>query len=228
MAIVALDFAPPAYPGFVKLNIYELDSPVGTPTLIETVNDIGTYPSYITRYTTNFAVDALDWFAVDFEDDKGAKTLRSIPMQGGTTSAVAIIVSRVILRDPTIDENVAIQESEGVIRAITGQDPYVVDTSLLTADQLSGMTFLTMARSYIGSIITSGSESDYVAGLVSQKSSSTVDKKQKLIEWLIDQANVLLGTNFSVVMLLEDFDPTGLGTATSIEVDQSRLILEIE
>lgn len=230
-ANVILDFVPPDVPGFTKLLIYESATQAGAPgTLIETVTDIGEYPDYITRYTTTQAASGTGWFSVQFEDEQGGRTTVSDSVQGGTFTAISKLIQRVLSRDSTLDENVVLQEAEAVLATIMNvDDPYTVDVATITYPQWVGMTYLVLARSYIGELVSGGESESYTAGLVSQKSASAdAEKRLKLIKELIDFANIELGLNYSIVMLLEDIDPTGLGSITSVTYDQSRLLLEID
>lgn len=226
MASVILDFVPPLSPGVTKLHIYEAPTQGGVFSPIETVEDVGTYPTYISQYSTDQATSTDNWFAIQWEDDKGVRGDLSAPIQGNTTTLIGRIVSRVLLRDPTIDENVAVQEAEAAVAAYYGvDDPYTITT--FTYPEISGLTWLTMARAYIGSLVVSGSAGDsYTAGLVSQKSSSgsTADKS-KMVEEFINLANSALGLNLTYVALLQDIDPLGIGTVSAIEYDQSRLTI---
>ena len=46
------------------------------------------------------------------------------------------------------------------------------------------------------------------------------------LDWLIAQANGFLGTNFSVIMVMEELEIAG-GFAGEVTMDQTRLIVEI-
>jgi hypothetical protein len=218
---VALDFVKPETPNYVSLKIYEATLEAGPYSLIETV--AVTYPNYPTRWTTNMATALTNWFAIEWVDDKGAVSPRSNPVKGGTENVVGMIVSRVTLRDPTISEEIAKQEAEAVISRFYGVDPYSMSITP-TYTELSALTYLVLARTYIGQIVTSSSGEQYTAGLVSQKSSTASSDRTKLIKWLLDQANILLGQTV-VVMLMEDFDPTGIGAISSLDLDISRGII---
>jgi hypothetical protein len=222
MASVRLDFIPPDTPGITKLHIYESPTLNGVFNEIETVTSVGSYPTYITYHTTKLANDIADWFAIQWEDADGALSGLSQPIQGGTTTLVQQIVSRVMLRDPFADENIAAQEAEAVIEDVfITTDAYLVDPSIVTAKQKSGITFLTLARVYLSSIITSlssGSLQSYTAGLVSQsagsqsqtQNSTGLQNIQQLIEW----ANRDLGISYSVLLLMKEID---FGTTWEID-----------
>lgn len=227
MASVILDFVPQY--GYTKLHIYEAATESEAPgTKIETVTIDPVSP--LTRYTTNLAASATDWFSIQWEDDKGGTTPLSDPVQGGTFTVVNDILSRVLLRDASLDERIVIQVAEWVVMRVMGvDDPYSVSPDNVTLDQLEGMTLLALARAHVHTMLGSVSSSaSYTAGLVSQKAESGGSKNTRdLVDWLLEQANDLLGLRFNVVMLMPDIDPTGLGTATSIEWDHSRLLLGV-
>jgi hypothetical protein len=115
MASVYIDFVPPDRPGFVKLLIYESPDADGPFVLIETVTEIGTYPNYLTQYSTDKATAVQSFFAIRWEDEKAVQTEMSEAVQGGTESLVGIVTSRVMLRSSGMSENVVVQETEDVI-----------------------------------------------------------------------------------------------------------------
>lgn len=216
MASVRLDFTPPDIQGITKLLIYESPTPTGTFSLIETITPVGSYPDYISYHTTTRALSLTDWFAIQWEDGNGAQTEMSAPIQGGTTTVVQQIVSRVMLRDPLADENITTQEAEAVIEEVFNTDPYLVDPATVTYKQRSGITYLVLARVYLSSLATaigSSSTDSYTAGLVSQNAGTNqtqVSSGLSNIEQLIKWANQDLGLNYSVVLLLEAIDVAGL------------------
>jgi hypothetical protein len=221
MASVALDFVPPVEPNIDKLHIYEAPARTGPWTLIETVNDIGTHPDYISRYTTNVASSSFGWFSIEWEDDKGARSPMSQPIQGGQTSVVADVVRRVMLREPGLDENVVVEDVEAVTEAFFKTNPYLVDATTVSYRTLLGLTNLALARLYVTRFLTESSES-YTAGLVSQKADTTKVDLERLVSFLTKQANKDLGISNAHVLMLTDIDPTGLGTTSSISWDHSR------
>lgn len=173
MAKMPLLFAPPLPNDIVALHIYESpDSDVSHMVEIEVVTNVGVYPSYITQYTTNLASDVEDWFAIKWEDSGGAFSLFSSPIKGGTATLVGEIVERVLLRNPDIDENIVIQEAEGVISYIYHiDDPYTVDIDTVSRLWLTGLTTLTyIACTYDAIIEVSASASQsYTAGILSEQ-----------------------------------------------------------
>lgn len=228
MATIAIDFTPPDISGIVALRIYESATKEGSYAQIERVTDIGEFPTYISRYTTMAASSATDWFKIAWEDAGGAITIESVPVQGGTTTLIATLVNRVMLRDAFLNEAVVAQVAEAVVASVMQtEDPY--DTSLTaTYDQLEGMTLLILARSNMHMIMTTASESDsYTAGLISIKSSSNTKSQTStdLIRWLIDEANRLLGLNYSAIMLMDDISIGGAVSAW--ENDSSRLLVNV-
>lgn len=229
MASVILDFLP--LTGYTKLHIFESATLGGAPgALLETVVVDPNNPP--TKYTTSLAASNVSWFSIQWEDDKGGKSPLSDPVQGGTFSLVSKIVNRVLLRDPSLDELVVTETAEWVItKVMRVTNPYDVDPDTATMDQIEAMTLLTLARSHIQSVISSASSGEsYTAGLVSQKSDTgkTQQNLKDLIKYLTAEANSLLGWNFSIVMLLEDIDPTGTGNISTISYDHSRLLLDVE
>lgn len=228
MAKVRLDFVPPYEPDAAKLHIYESALKDGPYAEIEVVTAIGAYPNYFSYYTTSSAVLATDWFSIAWESAGGVVGEQSAPIQGGTTTLVHKVAQRVLERDASLSESIVTQEAEEVIKSVFRvADPYNVAVTAPVKNQLSGLVFLTLARAKIYALIAGGSTDSYTAGLVSQKSGTTGGGDIKTIEWLLAQANKLLGLNLSFVMLLEEIDVTGLNTQTSINYDQSRQAITI-
>jgi hypothetical protein len=225
---VRLDFNPPSVPNIVKLYIYEALAADGTgEALIETVvpPNLGTYPEYISRYTTALANSNNNWFSIDWEDDKGAKLGQSERVQGGTNLLINQVVNRVMLLDPTLNENAVTFEVEAIISDVFNtQEPYDPDL-VATYGQMRGMTYLAMARSLIVESIKATETESVTLGLVSMKGSTSRDVA-KDVERLIDLANSDLGILTSVVMQLEAVQ-YGLGSK-GIEYDQSRLMMWYE
>lgn len=227
MAKVRLDFTPPNAPGVSKLHIWEAPTPTDQFNEIETVDEVGVYPNYISYHTTSFATGPSYWFAISWEDEQGAQGDLSAPIQGNTTSLVAILVQRVMNRDPSLNEVVVTEETESTIMEFYDtEDPYSVTT--YKGSELSGLTYLVMARSYISTLVVNQAAGEsYTAGLVSQKSSTSsgATDPRRMIEALITYANGLLGINTSYIALMESIDPIGNGVVSGIEDDRSRLLL---
>lgn len=221
---VHLDFIPPNVPDLASLKIYEAAAKTGPWTVIETVTAIGSQGSYISEYTTANATSLTDWFSIEWIDSKGASYGQSQGVQGGVESLVSEIVDRVMLRDPTLNEQVVGQEAEAVVEQYYNvTDPLSLLASDATAQELSGLTLLVLVRSKLVQISLGTTES-YTAGLVSQKagtSSSSAD-----LEALLKAANVLLGTSFSVVLQMRDNCIAG-GMVISGIPDQSRLLVDL-
>ena len=167
---VALEFLPPTDEGIVKLTIFEAPAALGPFLSIEEVTEVGSYPTYINNYTTDLATSKTNWFAIQWEDSKGAVSPMSSAVQGGMSTLAGEIVDRVMLRDPNLNQNVVMQEALAVIELYFKQDPMTIPLSEASYAELSGLTLLTMARCYIVSTATQTSTEDYTSGLVSQKS----------------------------------------------------------
>jgi len=226
MADVRLDFVPPNIPDLKYLHIYESPTKTGTFAPIEQVSAIGTYPNYISYYTTELAGAADHWFAIEWEDSKGAKFGLSQPIQGGVETALGRITNNVMIRDASANETVVAQEAEAVIEMVMGTtDPLSVTIDQVTARQISGMTLLTLARVLLYNQLSSSTVDQFTAGLVSIKQASN-DKGIANIKSIIDEANKILGLNVSVILLIEDIEIGG-GTVAPISVDQSRLLIDI-
>jgi hypothetical protein len=213
-----------------KLLIYEGPSKNGPFNIIETVTPVGSYPDYINNYTTDDALSATDWFAIRWEDSKGARTELSAPLQGGTQSLPGEIVSRMLLRDPMIDENVALQEAEAVISEYYGVlDPYSIDVNTVAPNILNGLTLLAMAYTYITATSTSSSTTaqKFTAGLVSiDAGTSAKSNVQTSIDLLFKQANRLLGRNYSRIMQMKQLAVAG-GYTRLMGVDLSRTEIDL-
>jgi hypothetical protein len=227
MANVPLNFTPPIEPNIVSLHIEEAAAQGGPFSEIEVVTAVGSYPDYISRYTTTSATALNDWFRIRWQDAAGAYSPYSQAIQGGTVTLVQQIMDRVMLRDPLADENVTQQEAEAVIEDVFAtEDAYSVDPYTVTAKQKSGITFLTLARVYLSSIVTSitgGATQSYTAGLVSQTAGSAAQSKvsqgleniRQLIEW----ANHDLGMNVSLVLLIKEIDVGGILTTSDYTIE---------
>ena len=223
---VALEFLPPTDEDIVKLIILEAPAAVGPFLSIEEVTDVGSYPTYINNYTTDLATSKTNWFAIQWEDSKGALSPVSAAVQGGMSTLAGEIVDRVMLRDPNLNQNVVMQEALAVIEMYFKQDPTTIPLSEASYAELSGLTLLTMARCYIVTAASQTSTDDYTSGLVSQKSGTGSKSGGIDLDALIAQANAFLGTNYSVIMVMEEIEIAGgmVGVTTK---DQTRLIIEI-
>lgn len=221
---VRLDFVPPSQPDLVSLHVEEGPSSTGPFVSVEVVTDIGTYPDYISYVTVN-ATNPNDWFRIFWRNNEGADTPYSNPIQGGTTTLVQQVVDRVMLRAPNSNEIIVTQTAEWAVSYVMGTDnPYDV-TLTATYAQLEGMTLLTLAGVSVTTLTTSSQSDSYSAGLVSQKQSTGTSANMDLIDYLLKQANKLLGISLTYVMLLEEIDPTGIGATSGVEWDESRGIM---
>jgi hypothetical protein len=223
---VPLQFSPPTDENIVTLRVYESALAEGPFLLIDTTNEVGTYPDYIDNYTTEMANSAIYWFAIQWVDESGAESPLSAPIQGNANTLVAEVVQRVRDRDPYLNTRVVIQEAEAAIQGYFGgvQDPY--DPTLTATYQvLNGLAYLTMARAHLFIAATSGDVDSATIGLVSFRSSSGASSLAD-IERLIAMANEMLNISTSVILLLEDIQ---IGSSVSnVWRDQSRLMLETE
>lgn len=228
MASVRLDFVRPEIQGLVKLHIYEAAVKEGPFDSIEEVAAIGAYPNYISYYTTNLAASADDWFTIAWEDDKGALTPMSVPVQGGTTSVIAQLVNRMLLRDPSLNETIAAQEAEAAVSwYFNVADPYTIDPATITARVMSGLTNLALARSYMTRAITSSQANKWSAGIVSMDTSTGQQVTAQTVKQLLDLAAQDLGKSLSYVLLLKEISVAG-GFKRVTGVDLTRSILEIQ
>lgn len=225
MASVFLDFvAPNDIPDLTSLHIYEGATPDGIFAEIEEVVAIGVQPNYISSYTTTYATNENGWFTIRWENSKGALTPYSDAVQGGTRSVVSEIVSRILLRDATISEQVAAEEAEAVVEQIYGLvNP---DPSTVTRRRMSGMTLLAMARIQLGSLAVTSSGSQWTAGLVSMKSDNT-SKNLDNVKGLLIEASRMLGISMSVVAQMIPLEIAG-GLSEIVSADISRLQIEVE
>lgn len=226
MASVPLRFVPPNDTAdLTTLHIFEAPASTGPWVEIDTVTAIGTQGSYIDHYTTDLASSETDWFMIQWEDSKGGKSEPSAAIQGGTTTLVSEIVSRVSLRDANVSEEVAAQEAEAAIESIFGTT--AIDPATVTRQELSGLTLLTLARCYLMVVYAFQHAQKFSSGLISVdtgvKSARTLDDIQKLI----NAANTLLGRNYSAILLMEEVTVAD-GVKQLVDVDVSRLIVEYD
>jgi hypothetical protein len=227
MPSVPLNFLPPADPGAKALIIYEAAEAEGPFTQIERNDQIGTYPNYITRYTTEEAANVDDWFTIQWEYEAGTLSEMSQAVKGGTTTLVGEITERVLLRDSSLDENVVAQEAEAVANDVA---PAAVLAEDVSVKVMSGMVMLTLARVALIGLLRSSSVSglDFTAGIVSIKNSAATGKNNlETIEGIIRLANSYLGRSFSVILLVKEIETAG-GYTQLVGADLSRTIVEFE
>lgn len=225
MASVHLKFVPPDLEDLQNLLIFESPSQNGLFTQIENVTAIGVYPTYIDEWTTTYATSVSNWFAIQWEDSKGAVSDISASVQGGVSTAISEVVSRVAIRDSSLNEHVILQEAEAAIQYVYPLiDPYD-PTFHPSYVEMRGLTNLTLAMCYMVSMAQVHS-SAWVAGIVSMKTSDTaIQQRADAIERLLKAANKDLGLNFSMIAYLEDLLVAGAHEVVSI--DQTRLLVEI-
>jgi len=186
MASVSLTFIPPSRPGFVKLHIFETADPAQLAALIDTIENIGSYPNYITKASTNNAAAIDDWFAIQWEDDQGVVTVLSELMKGGVTTLIGELVNRVIMRNPAFDGAIVVQETEGVISFVYNvDDPYTIElasVNKLWMVELTNLIFV--ACEYLNVLLGASSSNAYTAGVISESTSTSslaiLDSLEKL------------------------------------------------
>jgi len=229
MASVFLNFTPPDREDLTKLRIFEATDAAGPWNEIEVVTDIGSYPNYISSYTTNLATSAVNWFSIQWEDAKGAQTDQSNAIQGGTETLVGEIVDRVLVRDNTLDEQVVLAETEALLERYFRQDPYTVDPASVGYATKNSLAKMVQAKSMYSKVISSSSSSDsWTAGLVSMKASSgSATQTLEIIDNLMAEAARELGVGVSIVAQMMEIPIAG-GMSRIVSADISRLLIEVE
>jgi hypothetical protein len=230
---VRLDFTPPGIQSVIKLHVEEAPAKTGPFSEIDSTTSVGLYPTYISWYTTQLATDLNYWFRIRWETSDGVFTPYSEALQGGTKTLVQEIVDRVLLRNPSLNENIVTQEAQAVVSEVMGtQDPNSVQVEEATYVQLRGMTNMTLARSLIATYLATGggTNSGFTAGLVSIKSGTSGADPTKAIEALLKSANNDLGKSYSLVLLMAAVDPGGYGCYPSQlhGVDLSRSVIDYD
>jgi hypothetical protein len=227
-ASVPIQFAPPNdTPNLVKLHILEASSSAGPFVNIDSTVEIGTYPDYISEFTTDLATQGNYWFAIQWEDSKGALSPVSEPVQGGTTTLISEIVNRVMLRRPSADELVVSQEAEAAIDDYfhtTNPDPALVPSRVK-----SGLTYAVLARVQLSDIAaaTSSSGASFTAGLVSMKSDSSNTSNLSDVEAMLKLASRYLGMTYARVAQM-CIPEIAHGYAKPVMADISRLRIDVE
>lgn len=229
MADVNLTFTAPDAPDLAELHIFESDTPEGLNgwSLIETVEDIGEYPDYITSYLTHEATTTENYFAVQWANADGdLYGDLSNSLQGGTQLLVSEIVERVLLRNPGLDATVVRQETEAAIESLFQLDPYTAVRGDLSPAKLRGVTFLVLAYSMLSDAFSGATATDYTAGLVSQKLSSSSSSSTKDALEFIKIAEGLLGMGIGVSRVVQGRPlPRTAGIARVVGSDITRLML---
>jgi hypothetical protein len=206
---IPLTFVPPDVENLVEMKIWEATAIDGAFNPIETVTDIGSYPTYIDNYTTDLATAPTDWFALTWVDDKGAETELTQAIQGGVQTLVAEITQRCLQRIPRASLQVVTQEVEGSIQVYMGEtvDPY--DPTLLEKTsyrQRNGLTYMTIARTLMGELLMTSAVQSAQMGLIQFKAANTT-QLLKNIEELMEMAEADLGISGSRVLDMERILP---------------------
>lgn len=225
MASVALRFSSPGSEDLVQLHIFESVIAEGPFLLIETVTDIGSFPDYIDHYTTEAANSTQNWFAIQWEDARGAKTDISAAIQGNAETLVAQIVYRVRLLDPMLKESLVIQNVEDVVGEYYNvDDPMSVSPLRAKYKIKAGLTLMAMARYRLQTL--SNSTTGWTAGLVSMKASDSTQTITAVKE-MMKQADRLLGIGYARIaqMVIPDVN-SGLSCVTHSDI--SRLLFEVD
>lgn len=230
MVSVPLKFLPPIEDDIVTLHIFE--SPDNSPNSYVEIDNTpaGTYPEYITEYTTAAASSATDWFAIQWENSGGVRSPLSEGIKGGTTTLVGEIVERVMLRNPDLNENIVAEEAESTISWIYGvDDPYSIDISTVSKLWLTELANLALVASmYVNTVVESNAAaSSYTAGMISE-SSSTSQASQTHIFDFIDKvekrALKRLGIGGSLIASIDTSQFLTSITGVRTGFDSSRLL----
>jgi hypothetical protein len=223
---VELQFLPAEEEGMVTLHVEQSSLQGGPFTEIQSF-PAGTYPNYIHEAVVTNATDPSYWFRIRWEDASGNYTPFSDPVQGGTTSIVAQVMNRVILRDPSVETLIAGQEAEAAVSEYFNvDDPYSVEASKVNPRILSGLTLLTLARAYTVRLITgAGQTARWSAGLISMQSGTTSTQSWDAIDKMVTLANRELQRNYSAVLLLNEITVGGRYQQLK-GVDLSRTLIE--
>jgi len=227
MAVVELQFLPPDTSDIQTLHVEEASSADGAFTEIQTF-PAGSSPEYISSVEVTNAIDPLDWFRIRWQDSVGNFTPYSQPIQGGTTTIVAQVMDRVILRNPTVNSLIAGQEAEAVVADyFSVNDPYSIDPTQANPKLLSGLTLLALARVYTLRLISAGTTAKWSSGLVSMDTSTNTAQTWGAVDKMIELANRELGRNYSVVAMIKEIEVAG-GFRQLKSLDVSRALIEIQ
>lgn len=223
MASVFLRFVPPDRDDLIRLHILESTTQTGTLNEIEVVTAIGSSPSWISEYTTDQATSVDDWFAIQWEDAKGAYTEISERVQGQTSTLVGEVVDQVKLRLPTVDSNIILTEALAAVETLfPAEDAAAVLRDTATYRQRSGLVMLAQALSMMA--VTTTSASQWTAGLVGMRTDVAITEKQ--VDRLISEAAKRMGISYSTILQLAETEVAG-GFKTLAAIDMTRLIVEI-
>lgn len=205
MSSVPLEFTAPAQNDIVALRIYESDAQLGPFVQIERVTAIGSYPGYITSYTSSLGTGGVKWYTIAWEDSAGGLSDQSNPTRLGTQTVPGEIADRVLQRDINMDRSIAVQEAEAALEQYFGADPYELTISDMTYRQLRGFTNYVLATMLLQRIVKGGGTAEQVTvGLVTLKSSSGgTSFSTREAQSLIDRANDDLGLNQGMIVRLQ-------------------------
>jgi hypothetical protein len=225
---VRIDLSPPPQDDVVALRIYEAAAEAGPYTQIERTSAVGTYPNYISHYTTVLANSATDWFKIAWEYTNNVIGPQSQAVQGGQGPLlIGKVIERTMQRDMSLNEGIVSQEAEGVIESFYGKDPY--DPTLTASyKELNGLVLMTLYRSQLVTMfqtasMSGGATESFTIGLVSAKSgtsTATIAASEAALSKLLELAYKELGVPLSII--LELAEPTYSVGLTSY--DHSRLI----
>ena len=224
MASVRLDFVPPTDPDLVELRIYEAEDKDGPYSLIESISAIGEYPNYLSTYTTAMATAQDYWFAIDWFDAKGGNYGMSEGIQGGFQTLLGEIVQRVMIRDPSINENIVYDEAEAVLEGFlpAGTDVQNAHVDETNARERSGLTLLTQARCYLFDL--SEGKTKYTVGLVSQETGDS--RSLKSVQEMLRMAESMMGLSYSTILQMASIEIGANGQI--IGIDRTRLLIEMQ
>lgn len=208
---IPLVFMPPEEDNIVRLHVFEGATASGPFVEIDATTQIGTWPNYIDHYTTALASAIDSWFAIQWEDDKGALSVMSPPVKGGVETIVLTIMDRMIQRDTSLDRVIALHEAEGAAEWYFNADPYDKTVADIVAPKtyrvLNGLTYLALARSYILQAAIHDRVDQGTIGVLSFRTQSGV-RSGVDVKQLVDLANELLELNISTVLQLCDVYPS--------------------
>lgn len=229
MATITLKFLPPTDPNIKTLHVSEATAMSGPFSEIDSTDAVGSYPTYIDQFTTSLAASETNWFSISWENTAGDVSDLSAPIQGGTSSLISEIVDRVLLSDASMDENIVYQEAEVVISQTMGtQSPQALQSSDATIKQISGMTYLTLARTLVRDVSGSSNVESYTAGIVALKTGTATTSNKDQIDALLKMAARDLGVTVNgIVMQLKEIPVGGNYKRLPMTVDLSRAIVEI-
>lgn len=209
---IEIRVTPPDAPDVKYLVVYESANPTGP--FVEVWNtDVSALDPIPDSFDVPISSVALatDWFAVQWQDSDGSWiTPLSPPVKAGAFSFVELVIDRVLQRDRTLGTDVVRQEVEVAIERYFNKNPYSVTLADIPDGSqysvISGLVYLSMARSYLVLSVGSKDVQSATLGLVSFRTESGTERKVD-VELLLAQANALLGISTSLVLQIEDLYP---------------------